>query len=310
MIPSRFFLFIALLFTGQLASFAEAPVSQAVVAEKSPGSSSSQGTMPLWELAMPTGETLYIVGSIHLLKPDAYPLATAIEEAFDASPEVIFETDVEALQDPRMQMKLMERGLYSDGSTIEDHVSKETYEIYTEFLNEYGLPEAMFNKFKPWMAGITASVLAMQKAGYSPEHGLEQYFSKRAKEAGKPMSGLEEPMFQIDLLASFENEREEEFLVKTIQDLKAIPDYFEKMDQAWRTGNMKALADLLNEGFEGFPELAEKLLYARNRDWAEKLDARIKAGEPGIVIVGAGHLAGKENLIDLLQAKGYTLEQQ
>lgn len=302
------FSFLLLLLTGIPAAFAEAPAQPAAKSE--PTNADSSGTMPLWELEMPSGDVLYIVGSIHLLKPDAYPLPDPIEAAFDASPEVIFETDIEALQDPALQLELMQRGMYSDGSTIEDHVSEETYQLYTDFLAEYGLPEAMFSKFKPWMAGVTASILAMQKAGYLPQHGLEHYFSKRAKEAGKPMEGLEEPMFQINLLSSFENEREEEFLVKTIEDLKAIPDYFDKMDKSWRTGDMDALAELMNEGFEGFPELAERLLYARNRDWAAKLDERIQEGEPGIVIVGAGHLAGEENLIELLREKGYTIEQQ
>jgi len=266
--------------------------------------------MPLWELTMPSGEPLYIVGSIHLLKPDAYPLPDPIEEAFAASPEVIFETDIDALNNPATQMKLLQMGMYQDGSGLEDHVSEETWTQLTDYLNEQGMPPQLVAKFKPWMAALTLSVLGMQKAGYDPMHGLEFYFNKKAKESGKPVSGLEDPMFQINLLASFSGENEEDYLVQTLEDLESLPDYLKQMDEAWRTGNMDQLAEFLNEHLLEFPEIADQLLYDRNEDWATKLDQRIKEGKPAIVIVGAGHLAGEKSLLDLLEQKGYTIEQR
>jgi len=279
-------------------------------AEAPSATAAQQGTMPLWELQMPSGETLYIVGSIHLLKPDAYPLPDPIEEAFASSPEVVFETDISALNDPAMQMKLLQMGMYQDGTSLEDHVSEETWSKLSEYLEAQGMPPQLVAKFKPWMAALTLSVIGMQKAGYDPNHGLEMYFNKKAKESGKPVSGLEDPMFQINLLANFSGENEEDYLVQTLEDLEELPAYLEQMDEAWRTGNMAQLAEFLNEHLLEFPDIADKLLYDRNEDWATKLDQRIKEGKPAIVIVGAGHLAGEKSLLDLLEQKGYEIQQR
>ncbi len=273
-------------------------------------STPSIGSMPMWELAMPNGETLYLVGSIHLLRPDAYPLPEAIESAFDASPEVVFETDMKAMQSPALLMKMMQLGMYQDGTTLADHISPEAFTAYNEFLKSQGLPAAMFARYKPWMAGVTLSVLAMQKAGFDANLGLESHFQRRADEAGKPVSGLEEPTFQVELLASLADGQEEAFLMQTLTDLEQLPDMFDTMDAAWRNGQMQDLAELLNESFQEFPELMDRLLTARNLDWAEKLESRIESGKSAFVVVGAGHLAGEKNLVDLLRAKGYTIRQR
>ena len=281
--------------------------SAALAAESTP---SPSGTMPMWELKLPGGGSIFLVGSIHMLKPDAYPLPEAMEAAYTASPELWFETDMEALKNPESQMKLMELGIYSDGTTIKDHISPETYEKLTAFLQEQGVPAQMLMRFKPWMIALTLSVMAMQQLGYEPQYGLDQYFTDKAAEAGKPTAGLEEAMFQINLLASFSEYDDEAFLLKTIEELAEMETVMTRMNTAWKTGAMDDLSALMNESFDQFPEIAEKLLYARNRDWAEKIDAMVKSGKPAMIVVGAGHLAGKESVIELLAAKGHQFIQR
>jgi len=269
----------------------------------------TSGTLPLYGITLPNGETLYIFGSIHLLPPEAYPLPRAVEDAFEASSVVVMETDMAALESPQMVARILELGMFHDNTTLKTFLSPEAYEQYTAFLTEMGLPTLLFEKYKPWLVGITLSVQAMQKAGFRPEFGIEQHFARRAKALDKPMAHLEEPDFQIELLANLDEGQEEEYLLQTLDELHRIPAMMDEMVASWRNGQMDALAVIINESLEEHPAIAEKLLYARNRDWARQIDAMIREGMPAFIIVGAGHLAGKENLIDLLQASGHTFHQ-
>ena len=56
------------------------------------------------------------------------------------------------------------------------------------------------------------------------------------------------------------------------------------------------------------PEIAKVLIDTRNANWVRWLEHRLDQPGTVLVAVGAGHLAGKGSVIELLQKQGYKVE--
>jgi uncharacterized protein YbaP (TraB family) len=262
----------------------------------------------LWKVTSETG-TLYVQGSIHLLKPEHYPLAPEIEQAYAESKTLILEVDMAEMSSPNTQQKILQQALLPSGKTLRDLLSRKTYQQLADACTQAGMPIATIERFKPWFAATTLTLIKTQNMGFAPQYGLDTYFFEKAKSDSKKVIGLETVSFQIDLFESLSKENPDDFVTHTLAELNTLETDMEELEAAWLSGNIEELGNLMLRSFEDYPELYNTFVLDRNKRWLEKLDALLKKSQPHMVVVGAGHLPGKGGLLELLGNKGYTIEQ-
>ena len=263
----------------------------------------------LWTVETPSNK-IYLLGSLHLLKQDSYPLAAAIEKAYVDSRAVIFETDIAALQSPGVQAKLLELGVYPAGENLLENLDENTRQQLEKKMSEIGLPLAQFSRFKPWFVALTLTTLELQRLGFNPNYGIDMYFFNKAKADGKEIGFLEPAEFQINLLGNMAEENQNDFLSQTLKDLEIVSELSEDLVGSWKKGDTDKLHELLSKSFEDYSDLHNRLLIQRNQNWLQPIESALRKNKNALFVVGAGHLVGPQSVVDLLKKKGYQVKQQ
>ena len=254
--------------------------------------------------------TVYVLGSIHLLKKDVYPLNRVIEDAFEKSNVLAVEADVSDISRLDLQ-KLMESAFYPAGDSLDKHVSGKTFNLIKEETARAGLPMELVYNQQPWFLGLTLESVELMKSGYDPNYGIDKYFLSKA-EGRKKISELESLDYQINLLAGLNDEEQELFLLYTLNELKILVQEVDKLVDAWKSGAVEKMESTITRSLaedRRFYTIYEKLIYKRNRNMAQKIDGYLKTNNTYFIVVGAAHLVGDRGIIQLLMDKGYSVEQ-
>jgi len=269
-----------------------------------------------WTITSPEGK-VHLLGSLHLCRSDVYPLDGAILDAYEASECLVVEVDVtpEKVM-PAVQGFIMEKGIYTDGTGLKDHVSAETYGKLEAFFEKRGMDLAQMGMLHPWLLSLQMANMEAMRSGFDPEQGLDSHFLKRCKSEGKALKELESATFQLEMLASFPDDLQDLALLKTIDEADQMEEVFTRMQEAWSRGDAKGLDDLLKESLEKEPRLKPyfvKVFDERNQAMAQKIEEYIAEAETHFVVVGSGHIPGERGILALLEAraeeKGYRIEQ-
>jgi uncharacterized protein YbaP (TraB family) len=264
----------------------------------------------LWKVQSKAA-TAFILGSVHLAKPDIYPLPRKIEESFDKSAVLALEADPAKAQDTALLRQMLVAAAYAKGGTLKEHLSKETFELARREIERLGLPMESFSRTKPWFLAMSIETLEFQRLDYDPANGIDVYFAGKA--AGKKqIVELESFYYQIRLLNGFSDREQELFLFYTLKDMATLQDEIEELMAAWRTGDTKTMERLVTRTLTESPELRpifDKLFYKRNREMTARIEQMLQGKQTVFVTVGAAHLVGKEGIIELLRGKGFTVEQ-
>jgi len=251
--------------------------------------------------------TVYLLGSIHALKDDAYPLPEVIEQSFAKVQVVAFEIDLDDMISAAV--KMMAAGTLEGEQNLEELVGPEMWSEVSDRLRTAGLEPAGFQRMKPWMVALTLTAFELQRAGYTEGAGLDSYFTRRAKATGKERIALETVEFQVGLFAELTAAQSEAFLSYTLTDLDTVIPFLDELSVNWREGNVEPVEELLVEGFEEFPELFRKMVTDRNRSWIAMIEEMLVGDRDVMVVVGSLHLVGDEGVVALLREKGYVVEQ-
>jgi uncharacterized protein len=262
----------------------------------------------LWK-AEGSRNVVYLLGSIHLLTENDYPLAQPIESSFTNASIAVFETDIAEMERPETQLKLLTKAQLPAGETLAQHLSAGTYAAFSNHVVKIGLPAATFDQFKPMVAVMALAVIELQKLGVSADKGLDKYFFKRATKDGEQLVPLESVDFQMDLLTGFSKEEDELVMKSSLKDMDNVTKFFQDIVRAWKSGENAKLEKYLNEALSESPVLYRRLLTDRNRSWLPKIENLLRGDKNAIVIVGAGHLVGTDGLINLLKKKGFKITQ-
>ena len=264
----------------------------------------------LWKASKGQG-VVYLVGSVHMLTADFYPLAPALEDAFKDSDLLVEEADLSEMLSPTTQFSLLQRGMLPSGQTLDKVVSPATLALVNAHVGVFGPGAAVaaVKQFKPWFLAMTLEAMEWQKAGFDPQLGLDKHFFDRAQSEGKAVQGLETTEFQISLFDSMSAEQQERFLAETLKDLDKETASVGQLASAWKSGDVAGVERFVLKDLQSDPVVYERLLVGRNRAWLPKLEALFSRPRPAMVVVGAAHLVGPDGLVAMLKAKGYTLTQ-
>jgi hypothetical protein len=272
------------------------------------GRAQSQEKTSLWKVSS-DANTVYLLGSIHLLTEKDYPLNAKMEQAFQEAEIVVFEVDPDSLQAPSLQTYILQNVMYGEGKTLESELGDSVYAIASARAESLGIDLGPMAGFKPWFVSITLALAKMQGMGFDPELGVEMYFAKKAKAEGKKVLGLETAKYQLDLFATLTAVQQRDLLLHTLHQLSYIEKELATILAAWKDGELEGLENTLNKSFKEFPEIQERLVTQRNRNWVAEIDSFLGDDRTYLVVVGVGHMPGGEGLIELLKKKGYSIEQ-
>ena len=247
--------------------------------------------------------TIYLFGTVHVLKPGVQWFDGGVKRAFDGSDELVLEilepTDAQA-----MATTMAQAAMARDGIKLSDRLSPDLRQRYQAAMTANGLPWQMFEAFNPWMAGMALSVQPLEKLGYQAELGAEKTLTVAAKAAGKRVSALETVEQQLGYFAGLPMAQQVKFLGATVDGLPDMDSQFARLIRHWQQGDPERLAQEMNESLEATPELAQVLLIDRNIKWALWIKGRLARPGTVFVAVGAGHLAGKGSVQDQLEQIG------
>ncbi len=263
----------------------------------------------LWSIQTQSNK-FYLLGSLHLLKQDAYPLAAAMGSAYADSRKIVFETDIAALQEPAMQAKMLQLGLYPEGQNLLQDLDGSTRKLLEKKMGALGLPLEQFARFKPWFIALTLTTLELQRMGFNPLYGVDVYFFNKARTDAKEIGFLEPAEFQLNLLGNMVKKDQIAFLNQTLKDLETVNELAADLVKFWKAGNAKGLHELLFKSFKDYPDIHDRLLIQRNKKWVEEIEVLMRQNKNVLFVVGAGHLVGPESVVDLLKKRGYKVKQQ
>lgn len=267
------------------------------------------GEHMLWQVSSQGGVEGYLIGSIHVMREDAYPLDPVFERAFAKSDVLAFELNFDSAN-ARMAGLIRRLGTYQRGKTLKEALSPETYSMLTQALEQLSLPAGSFQRYEPWFVALTIPSLQMMRAGYRGETGIDRHFFDKAKEAGKQIVALETAEYQMRLFDELSPELQEAFLRYGLAMADRRIELMGDMVAAWKRGDADAFERMILEEWRArFPAIYDRLIIQRNRNWIPKID-RLFAG-PGraMIIVGAAHVVGENGLVNLLERRGYEVEQ-
>lgn len=261
----------------------------------------------IWEVRSDTA-TVYLVGSIHMADERLYPLPPSFEEAFDAAEAIGFEVDLRNALSPEGLQLSMQAVQLTDGTTLRDHVSAETYQLLTERLAELGFPENALDSLKPWAAAQFLANAAMADIGIVAAQGIEMVFLMGVEARQLPVFELESLAFQLELFDRFSPELQERQLLESLQADKGLEQLAAFLD-AWVAGDDAMLAQRADASKEEDEEYYRLMLAERNHAMAEKIRAILDADESpvSVIVVGALHMLGEDGIVTLLEKDGYTV---
>jgi uncharacterized protein YbaP (TraB family) len=156
---------------------------------------------------------------------------------------------------------------------------------------------------------LTMTALQLQKLGFDPNYGVDRYLAERAAKSGKTMVGLETVAFQIGLIDQLPERDQESMLRQSLKEMDLLDRGLDQIVRTWSTGDVTALEGLLLSGMREYPAVHRTIIVDRNRRWLPRIEKMIEQGESALIAVGAAHLVGKDGVIELLRARGYTVEQ-
>jgi uncharacterized protein len=264
----------------------------------------------LWRVEGPGGSIAYLLGSLHVLTPEFYPLSAEINAAFTGSKTLVEEVDFDAMTDPAQMTSVLGKAMLTDGRTLEQIVAPATFAEVTARAEKAGLPMIAIQRMKPWLVAIMLMEPTLQAAGFKAELGVDKHFFDRAKAAGLKRQWLETLAYQIDRFDQLSPKLQEEMLVSGMKELDTQVGNVKEMARQWAAGDVKALEQSLLESFDESPELYDRLLVERNRNWVSHVDTCLQQNAGCFIVVGAAHLVGPDGLPTLLAKKGYKVTQQ
>ncbi|MCZ6778146.1 MAG: TraB/GumN family protein [Acidobacteria bacterium] len=259
--------------------------------------------------------TVHLLGSLHVGTEDMYPLDSTIEEAFADSSSLVVEIDLDEQAQARAQRLGLEKGIYTDGTTLRDHLTPETFSLLENYLSDRELPGVRFFGMKPWFVVQTLTLMEIALLGYDPSLGIDQHFLRQAREAGKRIEEFESIDSQIGLLAGFSDELQELTLIHALRENEGVQRELEQVFEAWRNGDPEALDRLMREDLKEDARLRpvyERLFDERNARMVSRIREFLGTQGTYFVVVGAGHIVGEQGILNLLERQGsnaYSIHQ-
>jgi len=247
---------------------------------------------------------------VHLLRNDAQPLPAPVMRAYKEADILYMEIDLDDLDPTEVQQFTLTNGVLPPDKTLADLMGPQRYGRAKSEAQKIGLDLDQLGRLEPWVVAISAMQAQVVRLGLDPEAGVEQQLVRDAVRDRKEVRGLETVADQFGVFDGLSLDRQQEFLLMSLEEAVQLPAEFDELISAWSRGDVERLARLLSEGFEQFPDLYQPLVVTRNRNWTGQIVDLLDDDSDYLVVVGALHLAGPDSVIEMLRAQGHSVQRQ
>jgi len=260
----------------------------------------------VWKISK-DGNTLYLAGSVHVLRESDFPLPDEFEYAFSKSEILVLEADIGQVDNPEIMGYLLNRIFLPEGETLKTLLDPEVFDLLSEKCREYGMSINSVLRMKPSMVVNMLTVLQIQKLGFV-QQGVDEYFFKKAKEENKPVYFLESVETQIDMLLEMGEGYDSEYVLYSLQDMDEVEDEIDSLVYEWRYGISGMTNGSLIELKVNWPYLYRSMILDRHDIWLPQIRRFLATGQVFFVVAGLAHMYGPDGLIWYLENSGCTVE--
>ena len=253
----------------------------------------------LWRVTN-ASQPFYVLGSVHALRSSDYPLGQSVDAAVKQCRRFVFEV----ANDPRGAKMMTSLGYYPPGVTLKLKVRPETYAFVQKIAK---VRASAYERKKPWFIAMTM-LHHQYNVGVSYNYGVESYVRSHAP-GGSQFGGLESSEEHIRVLSDMSDIESEVFLLQALVHMDGDAAMRNQTVAAYKRGDTNAIYSMFGPRDSEAPYIADRLINRRNAAWIPRIEREIHSGKPTMVVVGARHLCGPRNVVSMLQARGYKLEQ-
>jgi uncharacterized protein YbaP (TraB family) len=271
------------------------------------GSLTAHAGSPVWAIHG-DHNTVYLAGSVHLLKAEDSSLPPAFDHAYKGSKALVMELAIDKVDPMEAASWMMENGMLKEGTTLRATIGEERYRRVSKEAARLGVPMEVADMLQPWALGLQLIEMQYVQLGFDPQKGVEQQLQHKAQADGKPISGLETMDEQLGVLQGMSYPDQARFLDMVVTEMHDVESETQSVVSAWRTGDATKLAALLSDEYKSFPNLYRLLVSDRNRRWVPQIEKLLHGNQDCFVVVGALHLVGDGGLLDLIRRDGFKPE--
>jgi hypothetical protein len=274
----------------------------------------------IWKIDGPTGD-VFLFGSIHILPKDFKWRRPELDAALQQAQHLVFEINLDDAMNPAATMGFVtQHGFLPPDKSLHRMLATEYRKKLDEVATSLGLPPAGLARMRPWLAALTLTSLSIIKQASKDGKpvdpsamtgdlaGVDMQLWKWGKGAGKELGALETAEDQIRIFADLPENTQIQLLISTLQDISKPQQAIDLLLDAWKKGDTAALDRNMHGEMSKFPALQKAVFYDRHVKWLPQIERMLADGKTHVVIVGAGHLVGKDSVIAMLRAKGVKVE--
>jgi uncharacterized protein YbaP (TraB family) len=262
----------------------------------------------MWRVAG-QANSVYLLGSIHLLREQDHPLPRVIDQAYGDADIIVMELDMDDMDPVYAQAAFNRAGVLTDGTTLKDLLGDEAYAQAENAASVLDIPLDMLDQSEPWLAAMTVELMLLYRFGFNPALGVEMTMTQRAVADGKPIEGFETIDEQLSFLDGLPIEAQREMLLQVLIEGADMGELIDDLVDAWHHGDTTVLEDVLLSSMADQELLSDVLISSRNARWTEKIATWLDDDKDYLVVVGALHLVGEEGVPALLGARGFGIQQ-
>jgi uncharacterized protein YbaP (TraB family) len=261
----------------------------------------------LFEVTNKQGETIYLGGTIHLMRPSDFPLPDEFQQTFDKTDVLVLEADLQKASSPEFGLQMMQMMMYRDGKNLSLDLRPEVWKELQDYATQNQIPVGQYMQFKPFMACLLMVIHHGQKSGLTA--GVDAYFNQQARMLQKKTGELESSEEILAFMETMNDQDPNSMVISTLRDLKSMDEMMVSLTKAWRAGDLATIEkEMLKPMKKEFPETYKIMVLDRNNKWMEKIQAMFKTPEKEMVLVGSLHLVGEDGLIKQLKSRGYKVK--
>lgn len=264
---------------------------------------------------------IYLFGSIHVANLEEFNFPKYVVDAYNNSHYLACEFDiVEYEKDTAEQMNDVMKMAYTDGTTIKEHISGETYDKLVKFLTKKNLYTSIYDIYKPFFFQSLLTMALTTDAKINANTGIDNYFLKQAKKDNKNILEVETSDFQTDLLLGFSDSLYELILNDVIDNYDEELENLKKLYSYWKLGDINKLLEISDDDLEikdnytkeqikEINDYNKRIIDDRNIGMTNKLIEYFNNNYDTFYMVGTLHLIGEGGIAKQLENKGFNVKQ-
>jgi len=267
----------------------------------------------LWEVENGKNK-VYLLGSLHIMPEEVYPLNDKIEEAFEEADILVVEVDASNANQEKIQKLIGEKAFFGEGENLQTVLPEDLYKTVSEKFEELGVPMEQIDIYRPWFVSLTLGLTGLSKLGIKPGLGIDIHFLNKAHEKEMEILELETATSQLEMLSSFSDEVQIDYLQYSTDNFEQVDTIFEDMLEAWKNRDVEKMNAItkvkmleLAEELPGMTDYYNKLFIERDEKIMVQLELLLNNEEEKVyfIIIGAFHFVGEDGLLKRLNDKGY-----